>query len=671
MTSRRLWRVGVALLAGAGLMIGAGAASGVAGAAPVGSVGVFVGYADGLHSSPVDFPSPWAGSANVIFEGCRPIENCAYDAGAVRVVNESGSAVTVNGITVHVDTCRYSGWPAQTLAPHSQLIVTQLRSGTGNGCTGPTPNAMDTSDIGPGGSQYANNCTPDGIVPTVDVTVDGTTTTYSDTGQILNTGGRDLGGCPPKTNESHPWSQLRTTYIALGDSFSSGEGVPPYFNGTDTAANQCHDSTRAYPVTVATTLGDYPNPAGNFGFHACSGAVVADVWGTNGPGVGTIGGIGQWNASSPQISHVESRTGLVTLSIGGNDVGFGTLLRTCISAGISVEVNRVISRVNSKVITPLNTHIARLNRVITLANYLNRFNPFWSDIPTIAAVPPAALVPVSPCLANLAGMLNVLKNGGPETLCKTGNTVTDPVPGTVTCPAGQVTYNVTVPSLTQLYLQIASQAAPNAKIKVMAYPPIVNSAGTTNACSVNVKGNLSASATATVFPFALVPSLSSLPGYLRSRIPGVITRSYNVSHFLDVDVPALTSTALANLNTAAAQLNGVIASSVASAAGTDPNITLVNPYSQFAPPVNGGLGGWFCNDTATTNILGGPTTVKPFFNQGLMKPSTLTITSVNLGTPTVNFAFGGADPGTVHPNAKGQKAQACAFLGRTVTQCGL
>ncbi len=660
----------MAVVAAASTLVGLGTAAAPAAAAGTGTVGVYVGYADAFHTVPRNFPAPWAGSQNVIFEGCRPVGNCAYDGGAVRITNETNAAITVNSITVHIDTCAYSGWPVQTLAPESQLIVTQLTSGPANGCTGPVPDHMDTSDVGPGGQSYSGNRAKNGIVPTVDVTINGTTTTYTDLGQVLNTGGFDVGGCPAGTNESHPWAQLQSTYVALGDSFSSGEGVPPYFVPTNTAANQCHRSTRAYPVIVAKTLGYYGDGIANFGDHPCSGAVVADVWGTAGAGAGTIGGIGQWN-EQPQITNVDKRTGLVTLSIGGNDVGFGTMLKSCVAAGMITEVNGQIASVNTNVIGRVNTAIGHVNKVTGYANTLNRLNPFWTDIPPIPLVPLVTPLANPPCLGNLPGMLNLLANGGAETICRTGNVPSDPMPGTVGCPGGAVTYNFNAPSLTQLYLQIAQQAAPGAKIQVMAYPPIVNPAGVSNVCSVNVRGSLTTTASATVNPFTVLPALSSLPAFLAARIPATISRSTNRTDHLNVDVPALTTTAVANLNVAATQLNGVIAASVAGAAATDPNIVLVSPYAQFAPPVNGGLGGWFCNNAGTTNILGGPTTTSPFFNQGLMLPSTLTITSLNLATPTVGFTFGGADPGSVHPNATGHRALACAFLGQTVAQCGL
>jgi hypothetical protein len=55
-------------------------------------------------------------------------------------------------------------------------------------------------------------CTPDGIIPTVDVTIDGVTSTSADTGQVLNTGGVDGGSCAhgstPAGNESRQWTPI-------------------------------------------------------------------------------------------------------------------------------------------------------------------------------------------------------------------------------------------------------------------------------------------------------------------------------------------------------------------------------------------------------------------------------------------------------------------------------
>ena len=173
---------------------------------------VFVGYADDLRASPMNFPTPWVGAPGVTFLGCSPTANCTYDTSAVRIVNNSAAPITVNAVAIHVDTCTYALWSSSlpvTLSPGGQLILAQTVSGATNGCS--NDGHMDTSDVGPGGEPYSGNCTPDGIIPTVDVTVDSVTTTYSDTGQVINTRGVDAYSCNPPPgpdNESIPWTSI-------------------------------------------------------------------------------------------------------------------------------------------------------------------------------------------------------------------------------------------------------------------------------------------------------------------------------------------------------------------------------------------------------------------------------------------------------------------------------
>src|SRR5579872_135631 len=65
-------------------------------------------------------------------------------------------------------------------------------------------------------------------------------------------------------------------YIALGDSFSSGEGVEPYRPGTEVLGpvpDRCDRSFRAYPALIASRR----SSPGTWGFWACSGATLADM----------------------------------------------------------------------------------------------------------------------------------------------------------------------------------------------------------------------------------------------------------------------------------------------------------------------------------------------------------------------------------------------------------
>jgi hypothetical protein len=78
------------------------------------------------------------------------------------------------------------------------------------------------------------------------------------------------------TATASPRSTVALRYIALGDSFSSGEGVPPFRPGTDQylpLRDTCHRSFRGYPALIA---GRRSSP-GTWGFWACSGALTSDM----------------------------------------------------------------------------------------------------------------------------------------------------------------------------------------------------------------------------------------------------------------------------------------------------------------------------------------------------------------------------------------------------------
>ena len=66
-------------------------------------------------------------------------------------------------------------------------------------------------------------------------------------------------------------------YVALGDSYASGEGLAPYENGTDNPpTNSCHRSeTQSYPELLETS--SLP-PFQNLTSVACSGAVTAALF---------------------------------------------------------------------------------------------------------------------------------------------------------------------------------------------------------------------------------------------------------------------------------------------------------------------------------------------------------------------------------------------------------
>lgn len=142
--------------------------------------------------------------------------------------------------------------------------------------------------------------------------------------------------------------------VALGDSFSSGEGTSihsgaEFFRGSDhnggspNIRNACHRSPYAWPYKV-----DPPNIPGtskvgdlvsandtrlDFQMLACSGAVTSNLL----PGEDDVTHAElQQYGERTQLDRgfLDSNTTLVTLTIGGNDIGFGPIVDTCIkSAG--------------------------------------------------------------------------------------------------------------------------------------------------------------------------------------------------------------------------------------------------------------------------------------------------------------------------------------------------
>ncbi|GAA1767974.1 SGNH/GDSL hydrolase family protein [Streptomonospora arabica] len=100
-------------------------------------------------------------------------------------------------------------------------------------------------------------------------------------------------------------------YIALGDSYSSGEGAGDYAPGT-AGEGGCRRSANAYPRRVADSF-DF---AGELGFFACSRQRGASM----------LESVGERDS---QIGRVTAHTSLVTIGIGGNDLGFTSVLRGC------------------------------------------------------------------------------------------------------------------------------------------------------------------------------------------------------------------------------------------------------------------------------------------------------------------------------------------------------
>ena len=122
--------------------------------------------------------------------------------------------------------------------------------------------------------------------------------------------------CPTANNPIHPSDPVTAAtkggYVALGDSYSSGEGAADQYLGTS-GQTGCHRAPGAYSQGIGRDF-DF---AGGSSFVACSGATTDTIM------TGEHGEGSELDALSP-------RTTLVTVSAGGNDVRFAQIMTNCV-----------------------------------------------------------------------------------------------------------------------------------------------------------------------------------------------------------------------------------------------------------------------------------------------------------------------------------------------------
>lgn len=151
-----------------------------------------------------------------------------------------------------------------------------------------------------------------------------------------------------------PAQAAAPSYVALGDSYSSGTGTRTYIaDGTS-----CQRSVYAYPTLIASARGYALN------FRACSGAKIADVTNT-------------------QLTALTTATAYVTISVGGNDAGFASVLTTCAQPAWLSNCNGAIDKaqayVNNTLPGALSTLYASIkakapNARVTVVGYPRIFN---------------------------------------------------------------------------------------------------------------------------------------------------------------------------------------------------------------------------------------------------------------------------------------------------------
>lgn len=123
-------------------------------------------------------------------------------------------------------------------------------------------------------------------------------------------------------------------YVALGDSFSSGVGTGSY-----SLSSACKRSVYAYPYLLSQQRADT-----SLSFVACSGATTADLL-------------------SSQLPTLDSSpTSIVTLTIGGNDIGFASLIQQCTLSDCTAALGRTTANLAATLTGPLNTTFAAVRQ---------------------------------------------------------------------------------------------------------------------------------------------------------------------------------------------------------------------------------------------------------------------------------------------------------------------
>jgi lysophospholipase L1-like esterase len=132
------------------------------------------------------------------------------------------------------------------------------------------------------------------------------------------------------TSTSMSTMGTNATYVAMGDSYSSGQGLAARASQyiAPSGSDGCHRATDAYPEIVAHELGQ-AEPASGW-FVACSGTTAGALL------RGQDGELPQTDALTPSTSEI-------SLTTGGNNVGFASTAEACIKVRAQLGHLSVVS----------------------------------------------------------------------------------------------------------------------------------------------------------------------------------------------------------------------------------------------------------------------------------------------------------------------------------------
>ncbi len=213
-----------------------------------------------------------------------------------------------------------------TLKPPTNVTATPIGTGSVR---------VTWSDTNGGAAKYVVN---NGNVSSADLSAGATTYTWS--GLAPNTY-MCFEVAAKQSGQQSAWTSYACTttlvYLNMGDSFSSGEGTGgPWDAGTNNSSgnqNMCHRSSNSYSGQFAAMSGVWRGVTN----VACSGDTTYEI--TNAPNSTCT----QFNPTyypcnamqiqaygeDAQINHITSNTGLITITIGGNNLNLGGIFTNC------------------------------------------------------------------------------------------------------------------------------------------------------------------------------------------------------------------------------------------------------------------------------------------------------------------------------------------------------
>jgi lysophospholipase L1-like esterase len=114
-------------------------------------------------------------------------------------------------------------------------------------------------------------------------------------------------------------------WISLGDSYSAGVGREGGLSGLNPSANRCRRQEGGYAMPALSRLTGIRIEGGQPEQHACISAKITDYYNAQ-----EDRGLFGIKDVQPQQNHLDDEVDIVTITMGGNDLNFSTIIKDCI-----------------------------------------------------------------------------------------------------------------------------------------------------------------------------------------------------------------------------------------------------------------------------------------------------------------------------------------------------